>query len=207
MPSTASSQPLNGTAAFASTLFVLAGISAMPAPSVSEPKLIPEFRRGERTGTARQFSLFYGIGETVPSLSDSTTNNSSNYGDVAPQRTTTELEKLIGALRSWTVFNFNWDGEGAETPMKESLEAAEEFARLWPSDKLPEPMLHPSGHAGLFWNDNQLYADLEFVPGKGIAYYVERGQNKHKGVSAFDIKFAKAIPIVLQAALLGVEPV
>ena len=53
--------------------------------------------------------------------------------------------------------------------------------------ELPEPMLLGSGHAGLFWKTDKLYADLEFLGDGRIAYFIEyEGEGKHKGVVKFD---------------------
>lgn len=116
-----------------------------------------------------------------------------------PDRPTTPREKLIGEIRSWTLLKENWDGERAPVPVPSSLREAVAFAgMLGESDVLPEPMLFPSGHAGLFWDEKKLYADLEFLGDGRIAYFIERQGDKHKGVLKFD---SKAMPAVFPALL------
>jgi hypothetical protein len=104
-------------------------------------------------------------------------------------RPTTPREHLIGEFRRWRVLPANWDGERADAPVRESLTAAAAFACLLPESTetvLPEPMLHASGRAGLFWERTGLYADLEFLPKGRVAYYIERNGDKHKGVVNFN---------------------
>lgn len=116
-------------------------------------------------------------------------------------RPTTSQEKLVGELRSWGMLTNNWDGEGAAAPDVSSLKEAVAFIRLLDEDvTFPEPMLHASGHAGLFWKDENLYADIEFLGARRIAYYIERHGDKHKGVLKFDLQ---KMPAVFSALLLA----
>ena len=116
-----------------------------------------------------------------------------------PDRPTTSRERLIGEFRRWSLLKANWDGEGSAAPAVPSLKEAVAFARLLDEGaSLPEPMLLSSGHAGLFWNDENLYADLEFLGDGQVAYYIERQGDKHKG----DVKFdSKTMPAVFTALL------
>jgi hypothetical protein len=116
-------------------------------------------------------------------------------------RPTTSREKLIGEVRRWGLLNANWDGEGAAPPVASSLKEAVSFVNLLDeADTLPEPMLHASGHAGLFWKDDSLYADIEFLGNGRIAYYIEYHGDKHKGVLGFDSKKMPAVfPALLRA--------
>jgi hypothetical protein len=105
---------------------------------------------------------------------------------LSPQvdRPTTEREEIIGTIRGWTLLNENWDGEGASAPSAASLKDAVLFVNLLNSQSpLPQPMLHASGKAGLYWNQGGLYADIEFLGDGRVTYYVEQhGKDKHKGV-------------------------
>lgn len=102
-------------------------------------------------------------------------------------RNTTEQEHTIAVLRSWEKYEQNWDYEGAKAPIPSSLRAASRFVcMLDDSFVMPEPMLHDSGRAGLFWGEDQLYADLEFLVDGTVAYYIERGERQEKGVICFD---------------------
>ncbi|MEY3978905.1 MAG: hypothetical protein RLZZ375_334 [Pseudomonadota bacterium] len=133
-------------------------------------------------------------------------SSNSNVGSVAndgvfdtPVRETTSQEFLIGELRSWASFDDNWDGEGASRPSLASIHDAVAFARLLDANiREPEPMMLASGHAALFWNEAGLYADLEFVGNNRVAYFVQKNDDKHKGVVTFD---PEKIPAVLQALL------
>ncbi|MGH9906866.1 MAG: hypothetical protein ACRD8U_14945 [Pyrinomonadaceae bacterium] len=114
-------------------------------------------------------------------------------------RQTTSREKLIGEIRSWGLLTANWDGEGAAAPAIRSLKEAVSFVRLVrEADMLPDAMLHASGHAGLFWKDDGLYAELEFLGDGRVAYYIENQGDKHKGVLKFD---SQKLPAVFLALL------
>lgn len=90
-------------------------------------------------------------------------------------------------LRGWEKFQSNWDHEGANAPILSSLRAASQFAGLLDNRFImPEPMLNDTGRAGLFWSEDNLYADIEFIENNFIAYYIERNNGRHKGVVAFD---------------------
>ena len=119
--------------------------------------------------------------------------------DSSALRPTTELEKLVGEFRSWRFLTANWDGEGAERPSYPSLKQAESFARLFDSSaSVPDAMLNANGHAGLFWNESGLYADLEFLGDGRLAYYIERNGDKHKGVTRFN---SEEVPAVLKVLI------
>ena len=117
-----------------------------------------------------------------------------------PFRATTAREQLIGEIREWALWQDNWDGEGSERPITSSLKDATLFVNLMPGDMpLPEPMLNATGTAGLYWKRDGLYADVEFLGNRRVAYYVERqGEDKHKGV----IKLRKdEMPAVFTAVI------
>jgi hypothetical protein len=116
-------------------------------------------------------------------------------------RPTTAAEEAIGEIRSWTLLHANWDGEGARAPVGASLREAVAFVRLLENLPVPEPMLFGSGRAGLYWNDGDTYADLEFTGDSRVTYYIERrGGGKHKGVVLFDSEHMPAVfPALLSA--------
>ena len=132
--------------------------------------------------------------------------NTANYVEFsswAVDRPTTELEKIVGQFRRWATLEANWDGENANAPIANSLSQAQNFATLLTKDMpTPEPMLNSTGRAGLFWNLNNLYADLEFLPDEKIAYYIEKNKDKHKGVVTFN---SEKMPAVF-TTLLSVSP-
>ena len=102
-------------------------------------------------------------------------------------RTTTAREQLLGEIRSWALWKADWDGEGAAAPIVDCIKNAVSFIRLLPDNiPLPEPMIHASGHTGLFWGDGGIYADIEFLHNGRIAYYIEQNGDKHKGAINFD---------------------
>ena len=120
------------------------------------------------------------------------------FGEKA-DRQTSEKEKLIGEVRSWAAFTADWDGEGASSPNKLSLEAASNFIRSLPGTIIDAaPMINANGRAGLFWNSHDFYADLEFLGDGRIAYFIQKSDDRHKGLLHFDSKF---VPPVLSTLL------
>ncbi len=107
----------------------------------------------------------------------------------AAVRETTEVEKIVGELRRFFSLKDNWDHDGALAPIHTSLRQAISFVRLWETEEIPlEPTVNANGRAGLCMNEDRLYADFEFIGDTRVAYYIERDQDKHKGVIYFDEK-------------------
>jgi hypothetical protein len=102
-------------------------------------------------------------------------------------RETTLLERTIGEIRKWHLLADNWDGEGSIGPKTQSLKEAVLFLGLLSKAIIiPDPMLLNSGNAALFWNEENLYADIEFLGDGRIAYFIKKNGDKHKGVLKFD---------------------
>lgn len=117
----------------------------------------------------------------------------------ASNRKTNQVEKIVGELRRWVDLSADWDGEGAVAPNALSLESASDFIRLLPEALTDaEPMLNANGRAGLYWNDNGLYADLEFLGDGRIAYFIQHHEDKHKGLTRFS---GELVPPVLSTLL------
>ena len=114
-------------------------------------------------------------------------------------RETSEQEKAIAQLRGWKLYSEDWDGDGASAPINSSLEQASKFVcALKDGAMIPEPMLHQNGKAGLFWSSEVLYGDLEFLENGQIAYYIEKGGDRHKGIVDFN---GQEIPAVFSTLL------
>jgi hypothetical protein len=130
----------------------------------------------------------------------------ANRDSVAPEllsaldvtRATTAKEQLIGEPRGWRQLSSRWDGEDAEAPELQSIDDAVKFARMLGAQADAQPMLHVNGHAGLFWRDDGLYADIEFLGSGRIAYFIEKNGDKHKGMVNF---VAKEMPNLFKALL------
>lgn len=90
-------------------------------------------------------------------------------------------------LVGWKYDTSNWDNDGASPICTKSIQMAIDFVCLLEDDStMPEPMFHSSGTVGLFWEDQGLYADLEFFDYGSIAYYIDINSNKFKGMSEFN---------------------
>jgi hypothetical protein len=117
----------------------------------------------------------------------------------SPTRATSLQETLIGEIRSWSLLENDWDGEGSLKPVTQSINEAVSFIALLNNEIIvPEPMLLNSGHTALFWNEANLYADIEFLGDGRIAYFIKKNGDKHKGVLEFD---SQEMPAVFQALI------
>lgn len=189
-----------GTAAigagFMATVVVATVLNCTSAPALTHAQAypgVPGLIAARLHGTAR-------LPVGVPVVTATSRNFASSSFAFLGDRPTTELEQLVGEIRSYGLLGDNWDGENAVRPSLSSIRGAVKFVRLMdPSITLPEPMLFASGRAGLFWNSASIYADLEFTENHSITYFVERrGEGKHKGVVVFN---SEAMPAVLATLL------
>lgn len=190
-----------GSSTAAATLAAAFGLLAATPPTLNPASGSSLLRTPVRNATAppvnerRSFASASGATTLSP---DFAPLSSQLFGNVS-ERETSQVEKTVGELRRWLKLAANWDGEGAVAPDALSLKAASDFIRLLPEAIADaEPMLHANGHAGLFWNENALYADLEFLGGRRIAYFIQHHEDKHKGVLHFD---GELVPPVLSALL------
>lgn len=185
-----------GTAAVAK---IFLAMSVLPAPTVSG---IPRALESQPLRPVQKVST-RSYGEAAPGvvIAPSATTafiTKDRYADTA--RETTSCEELVGEIRGWSLLDADWDGEGAVKPLPQSLKEAVSFVRLLGEIPLPEPMVLSSGHAALYWNESDLYADLEFLGDGRIAYFIKRHGDKHKGVLAFDsTEMPIVFPVLIRA--------
>lgn len=106
------------------------------------------------------------------------------------------LELLIQEIQDFSWFPSNWDGEGGNPAIPESLEQAIKFVNLLP-EPLPEPMLLGDGLIGLWWNFDDFYLDAHFTKDNRIAYYAEINGVKYKGVESFELFIPESLEALL----------
>jgi hypothetical protein len=179
-----------GTASIAQVF--IAALTVLPAPSVSQIPIVLE--QPVRSTANLRSSILKADSQVTTDVAD--------YAQCEwLVRPTTEHEKLIGEIRNWNLLGSDWDGEGSAMPSVQSMKEAISFIGLLDEDiALPEPMLLSSGHAALYWNGDELYADIEFLGDGRIAYFIKKNGDKHKGVLAFDSqKMPGVFPALLRA--------
>lgn len=192
---------MNATAIVTAQVCAALALSVAPTAGLA----MPPHRSGAGEDTAseiaRQSTEFASDLFRAP-LSQSALSTEVPRALVLPKavRETTPIERAVGELRRWIELPEDWDGEGAARPIADSLHEATAFARLLPSTRPVEPMLHANGHAGLYLRTDTLYADIEFLGDGRAAYYIESNGDKHKGVVSFD---SKKMPPVFDALLEG----
>lgn len=194
-----------GTGALTSAIITLAfvGVGTMSGTaSLSEPNSAAEQRQNfPRLFTGRTSEQRDRLQRRIAGAYD--VNDVNLVTELAEpmnlSRPDTVAEQIIGELREWILLDANWDGEGASNPIKDSIAQTVKFVKLLGSDYYsPEPMLLSSGRAGLYWNENDLYADLEFTGKNSITYFIDRAGKKYKGVVDFD---AATVPPVFRDLL------
>lgn len=183
-----------GTYALAKISLAIGFVAPM---TVSE---IPDFLEQSDCPVQRVTSVAPSLLTTLSAtVSTSIAANDDTFLHTDTIRLTTDSEKIIGDLRQWSLLKANWDGEGASLPSVQSIKNAVSFIKLIDENAvLPEPMLLASGNAGLYLNQNILYADIEFLSEGRISYFIKRGNDRHKGVLTFD---NEKMPAVFQTLI------
>lgn len=187
MPSTSFGTATATNYLFAGLLAVSSSATAVETPSALEQSARPVKKTTSRLSR-----------ELVASHATTIVANDDKYDEtngltIQHERLTTQQEKLIGEIRSCSLLSADWDGEGAVAPLAQSIKEAVSFVRVLGDVVLPEPMLLASGRVSLYWNEGELYADIEFLGDGRIAYFIKRNGDKHKGVLAFDSQKMPAV--------------
>lgn len=180
-----------GTANTARMFLVVSALSAASPTAIAAPKTPEPQVRLPSVSTSRSL---------ISSIKSQSITTAATYSSVYEEisRPTTLQEELIGEIRGLNLLKADWDGEGAAAPSVQSIKEAVSFVRLLNDIALPEPMLLASGHTALYWNEGNLYADIEFLGDGRIAYFIKNNGDKHKGVLAFD---SQKMPAVFQTLL------
>lgn len=183
-----------GTAAAAKLLVAL---TVLPTPTATEILAqLEQPRPSIKKATSLSPLAISPINATTATTVNSTasTANIELIEELELARPTTSNESIIGEIREWGLLEADWDGEGAVLPSTQSMKEAVSFVRLLDDEIMPpEPMLLASGHAALYWNANNLYADIEFLGDARISYFIKRSEDKHKGVLTFDSEKMPAV--------------
>ena len=95
----------------------------------------------------------------------------------------TNQEMLAELDEHWGMLLDDWDGDGALAPDRLSIEMVKNFLIIENSEANIdfELMATSGGRMSLFLNENDIYADIEFIPFRGIAFFIKKGEIKLKG--------------------------
>jgi hypothetical protein len=106
-------------------------------------------------------------------------------GSVDYQRDPADL--VVAQLLRMEEWDEDWDGYGTAKPLEFSLKDARAFVRaLSPESIVPKATLHADGHAILFINEDDVYAELEFLENSRIGFYARRGGEQWTDEIFFD---------------------
>jgi len=88
-----------------------------------------------------------------------------------------ELENLFFSIRSYSTYQENWDGYSGKPPSAKTIKDTLYFLKQLPLDiPLPYSGLSGDGEISLFWDKNDIFADLGFT-GDGKYSYYARGMD------------------------------
>jgi hypothetical protein len=94
---------------------------------------------------------------------------------------------VVAQLLRMEEWDADWDGCGTAKPLEFSLKDARAFVRaLSPESIVPKATLHADGHAILFVNEDDVYAELEFLEDSRIGFYARRGGEQWTDEVFFD---------------------
>jgi hypothetical protein len=89
--------------------------------------------------------------------------------------TSEKISRLVTALRSYSGFTANWDGEGASSPDEGAIKAALKFLNFVPIGVgVPNVMLLASGEPAFYWEVGDVYAEIGFDQHGRYYAYAER---------------------------------
>ncbi len=97
----------------------------------------------------------------------------------------TKADASVSQLLKFACLPNDWDGYGAAKPNHGSLNAARSFIRsLAPESIVPQPALHADGNVILFYRNDDVYVELEFV-GNNVDFFAR--QEDKEWASEFQI--------------------
>jgi hypothetical protein len=92
----------------------------------------------------------------------------------------TKVEKIIREVYRYASLSDGWDGDGSLAPKTEHVLAAENFIKKLPKRyPLPSPMLSYTGVLGFYWDEEQAYADIEFIDKNKVSLYFRSRTDKN----------------------------
>jgi hypothetical protein len=107
------------------------------------------------------------------------------------------LQKLIGILYDYLGLPNDWDGYDGVAPKLKTIKDAIALIEILPNSiKLPKPMLGGSGVVGLYWEKNDIYAEICFE-GDGSFWYYATDGNTEVGEDYVFLQHITTFPIKL----------
>ena len=86
-----------------------------------------------------------------------------------------EEQTLRAELKSYAELKDNWDNEGATAPSLKAVEDAIAFLNCRPYGiPLPLPEVASIGDVGIFWDEDEIFAEVQFGGDQAYSYYAER---------------------------------
>lgn len=85
-------------------------------------------------------------------------------------------------LKRYSLLNDEWDGKYSKAPSEIAINAAIQFIdKLPPGISLPKSMLSSNGEVGLYWDIENIYADIAFEENEIVSIFLrQRNQNDNE---------------------------
>ena len=86
-----------------------------------------------------------------------------------------EEQALRAELNSYAKLKNNWDDEGATAPSAKAVQDAIAFLDSRPEGiPLPLPEVASIGDVGIYWDEDDIFAEVQFGGDQAYSYYTER---------------------------------
>ena len=90
-------------------------------------------------------------------------------------RLSEEEAELRAEIQSYANLTNNWDGEGAAAPPDQAVKDAIAFLDSRPdSIPLPLPEVASIGDVGIYWDEDGIFAEVQFGGDQAYSYYAQR---------------------------------
>ncbi|MDE0101794.1 MAG: hypothetical protein OXN89_05390 [Bryobacterales bacterium] len=90
-------------------------------------------------------------------------------------RLSKEEADLRAEIQAYASLTDNWDGEGAAAPPAQAVRDAIEFLGGRPDGiPLPLPEVASIGDVGIYWDEDGIFAEVQFGGDQAYSYYAQR---------------------------------
>jgi hypothetical protein len=89
-----------------------------------------------------------------------------------------QLDNILQTIKSYTQLPPNYDGEGTLNPSPLSIVTAYNFVKIlsynYGSRLYPDSTLNANGTVSLYWQNDNIYAEVEFFESSKVVYFIKK---------------------------------